>query len=144
MATTKRKWSQHVTETSDAMDVAKDTFKSAGAKTIAETVERDSEKSNRRKESPYRAAMSMLTFYINRAGKNLTPERRRVLEHAKEILRDEFGPDAAGSTKPKSAARKTAARKTTTARKTSPTRKKTATRAAASTSRKKTTARKRG
>ncbi len=121
MATTKRKWSQHVTDTSDALDVAKDTFKSAGAKTIAETVERDAEKSTRRKESPYRAAMSMLTFYINRAGKNLTPERKRVLEHAKEILRDEFGPDTA-----------TPRTKTTT-------RKKAPTRAAASTSRKKTT-----
>jgi hypothetical protein len=92
MATTaKKKWSQHVTETSDAMDVESGTFASRDPKRIAETVEHDAERSSRRKATPYRSAMSMLTFYINRAGKNLPKSQLKVLEEAKEILRAEFG-----------------------------------------------------
>jgi len=94
MATaTKKKWSQHVTETSDAMDVKAGTFASRDPKRIAETVEHDAERSSRRKTTPYRSAMSMLTFYINRAGKNLPKAQLKVLEEAKEILRAEFGKD---------------------------------------------------
>jgi hypothetical protein len=88
------KWSQRVTETSNAMDLEPNVFKQRSAKKIAESVERDAAQSTRRKSSPYRSAMSMLTFYINRAGKNLSPERRKVLENAKDVLRSEFGPQA--------------------------------------------------
>jgi hypothetical protein len=64
-----KKWSQHVTETSNAMDIEDGTFASDDPVKIARRVKKDAEASNRRKSSPYRAAMSMLTFYINRAGK---------------------------------------------------------------------------
>ncbi len=111
-----KKWSQRVTETSDAMDIASGTFASDDPEKIARTVEKDAESSSRRKSSPYRSAMSMLTFYINRAGKNLTPNHRKVLENAKEILREQFGP---GSTK-KTPATKSAAIKKSPAKKKSP------------------------
>ena len=101
-----RRWSQHVTETSDAMDIAGGTFKQRSPKAIAEAVEHDAESSTRRKASPYRSAMSMLTFYINRAGKNLSPERRKVLEAAKDVLREEFGPQATAPAKKTAASRK--------------------------------------
>jgi hypothetical protein len=87
-----KKWSGRVTATSNAMDIAPDTFTSKDPKKIARTVERDAEESKRRKASPYRSAMSMLTFYINRAGKNLPAKQRKVLEDAKDVLREEFGP----------------------------------------------------
>jgi hypothetical protein len=87
-----KKWSGRVTATSNAMDIAPDTFTSKDPKHIARAVEHDAEKSTRRKSSPYRSAMSMLTFYINRAGTNLSPKQRRVLEDAKDVLREEFGP----------------------------------------------------
>ncbi|GAC1406184.1 MAG: hypothetical protein NVSMB64_11660 [Candidatus Velthaea sp.] len=105
----KKKWSQNVTETSDAMDIAGGTFQQRDPKKIAEAVEHDAEVSKRRKSSPYRSAMSMLTFYINRAGSNLSAEQRKVLDTAKEILRAEFGPDAKAAktkTPSKSATRK--------------------------------------
>ena len=101
-----KKWSQHVTETSDAMDLEPNVFKQTSAKKIAEDIEHDAEKSTRRKTTPYRSAMSMLTFYINRAGKNLSPKQRKVLEDAKDVLRAEFGPDAAPPAKKKAPAKK--------------------------------------
>ena len=82
-----------VTETSNAMDVASGTFAKRSPRAIAREVEHDAETSTRRKSTPYRSAMSMLTFYINRAGKNLSPERRKILEQAKDVLREEFGPE---------------------------------------------------
>jgi RNA polymerase-interacting CarD/CdnL/TRCF family regulator len=106
-STPSEKWSQHVTETSNAMDIEAGTFASGDPVQIAHAVEKDAESSNRRKSSPYRSAMSMLTFYINRAGKNLAPKQRKVLEDAKDVLREEFGPAA----KPKKAAPR---KKTTT------------------------------
>ena len=81
------------------MDIESGTFASDDPKKIARAVEKDAESSNRRKSSPYRSAMSMLTFYINRAGKNLTPKHRKVLEQAKDVLREEFGPKAAAPRK---------------------------------------------
>lgn len=87
-----KKWSARVNATSNAMDIAPNTFTSGDPTKIARTVERDAEQSTRRKSSPYRSAMSMLTFYINRAGKNLTAKQRKVLEDAKDVLRAEFGP----------------------------------------------------
>ena len=89
----KRKWSQDVTENSDALDLEKDVFKSGSAKDVARSLKRSAEQSHRRKSSPFRSAMSMLTFYLNRAGKNLPKRRKETLEHAKDELRKEFGKD---------------------------------------------------
>lgn len=86
-----RKWSQHVTETSSALDLEPLVFAKDDPREIARSLKRSAEESHRRKSSPYRSAMSMLTFYINRAGKNLPEERRRTLEAAKDALREAFG-----------------------------------------------------
>ena len=98
------------------MDIEAGTFASDDPRKIARTVEKDAEESNRRNSSPYRAAMSMLTFYINRAGKNLTPKHRKVLEDAKDVLRDEFGPKAAVAKPKKTSTKKKASTKKKTAR----------------------------
>jgi len=66
-------------------------FASKDPKRIATSLKRSAERSHRRKASPYRSALSMLTFYINRAGKNLPADRRRVLQQAKVELRKKFG-----------------------------------------------------
>ena len=92
---TPRKWSARVTETSDAMDLEKDVFKSDSPQHIAASVKRSAERSHRRKSSPFRAAMSMLTFYKNRAGKNLSPRRKGILDAAKNRLRRLFHRPAA-------------------------------------------------
>ena len=86
-----RKWSEKVTETSDALDLEEDVFKSRSAKRIAASLKRSAEHSHRRKASPFQSAMSMLSFYINRAGKNLSASQKRVLEVAKIELRRQFG-----------------------------------------------------
>ncbi len=86
-----RGWSQDVTERSNALDLQHDVFAQDDPKAIARSLKRSALESHRRKSSPYRSAMSMLTFYINRAGKNLPAERRDVLERAKDALRSEFG-----------------------------------------------------
>jgi len=86
-AAPQRRWSQHVTETSDALDLESRVFARGSARQVAHSLRRSAERSQRRKSSPYRSAMSMLTFYLNRAGKNLRPARRKVLESAKEELR---------------------------------------------------------
>ena len=85
-----RKWSADVTEHSDALDLEPEVFK-GDAKTVAASLKRSAEHSRRRKSSPFRSAMSMLTFYINRAGNNLSAERKTVLEAAKDELRKAFG-----------------------------------------------------
>lgn len=89
-----RKWSQRVTETSNAMDLQPDVFKLDDAKKIAASLKRSAERSHRRKSAPYRSAMSMLTFYVNRAGHNLSARRKRVLEQAKDELRKAFGKES--------------------------------------------------
>src|SRR5438270_6924912 len=86
-----RKWSAKVTETSDALDLQEDIFKSRSAKRIATSLKRSAEHSHRRKASPFQSAMSMLTFYINRAGKNLSASQKGVLEAAKIEVRRLFG-----------------------------------------------------
>ena len=86
-----KKWSQHVTETSNALDLRANVFDLDDPKEIAKSLKRSAEDSRRRKSSPYRSAMSMLTFYINRAGTNLSAKRRKILERAKDELRAEFG-----------------------------------------------------
>lgn len=86
-----RKWSAEVTSESNALDLEPDVFVSDDPKHIARSLKRSAERSTRRKSSPFRSAMSMLTFYLNRAGKNLPVARRRVLERAKSELRKAFG-----------------------------------------------------
>ena len=85
-----RRWSAHVMATSDALDLQVDVFKRADAKAIARSLKRSAERSHRRKSEPFRSAMSMLNFYINRAGKKLPMKRRAVLERAKDELRVTF------------------------------------------------------
>lgn len=86
-----RKWSGRVTATSDALDLKQDVFKQNSPAAIARSLKRSAERSHRRKSDPYRSAMSMLVFYINRAGKNLPATRKRKLEAAKDELRKAFG-----------------------------------------------------
>ena len=86
-----KKWSGRVTATSDALDLKQDVFKQNSPTAIAKSLKRSAEQSHRRKSDPYRSAMSMLTFYINRAGKNLPAARKRMLEAAKDELRKAFG-----------------------------------------------------
>ena len=88
--TSARKWSAKVTKHSDALDLEENVFKSGTAAEIAKSLKRSAERSRRRKSSPYRSAMSMLTFYENRAGRNLSARRRHILEQAKERLRELF------------------------------------------------------
>ena len=82
-----RKWSQHVTETSDALDLKPGVFKEKDPKKIARSLKASAEHSERRKTDPYRSAMSMLTFYINRAGAALPKAEKKRLEEAKDELR---------------------------------------------------------
>lgn len=75
-------------QTTNALDLEQSVFTKRSARQIALSLKRSAERSRRRKSSPYRSAMSMLTFHINRAGRQLTPERRRVLNAAKRELRE--------------------------------------------------------
>jgi len=88
-----RRWSARVTRESDALDLDRGVFSKRDPKQIAASLKRSAERSRRRKSDPYRSALSMLTFYINRAGKNLPAARRRTLQHAKGELRKQFGRD---------------------------------------------------
>jgi hypothetical protein len=98
--TTQRRWSQHVTETSHALELEPDVFKLPTPRAIALSLRRSAIKSTHRKAEPFRSALSMLVFYINRAGKNLSAERRRTLDQAKDELRLVFGRPAAGARHP--------------------------------------------
>lgn len=86
-----KKWSQDVTQHSNALDLEQSVFTKDDPKEIARSLKRSAERSSRRNSSPYRSAMSMLTFYINRAGKGLSKKQLRVLERAKDELRVAFG-----------------------------------------------------
>jgi hypothetical protein len=81
-----RRWSQKVTDTSDALTLDKGVF-TKSPRAIALSLKRSAERSRRRKSSPYRSAMSMLTFYVNRGGKNLTAAQKKKLNQAKDELR---------------------------------------------------------
>ena len=85
-----RRWSGKVTRTSDALDLDRGVFTKRSPRDIALSLKRSAEHSRRRKSSPLRSAMSMLTFYINRAGKDLSASRKRTLEAAKQELRRLF------------------------------------------------------
>ncbi len=86
----KKNWSAKVTKTSIALDLEEGVFTLNNPKKIAASLKESAENSIRRKTAPFASAMSMLNFYINRAGKNLKPERKRILEQAKIELRKLF------------------------------------------------------
>ncbi|MER8609807.1 DUF3175 domain-containing protein [Mesorhizobium sp. M0895] len=89
--TAQRKWSADVTEHSDALDLEEHIFESHDPRKIAASLRRSAEHSDRRKAGPFQSAMSMLNFYINRAGNNLPAAQKKVLEDAKDELRVLFG-----------------------------------------------------
>ena len=85
---TVKRWSRQVTESSDALDLDSGVFSREDPRSIARSLKRSADRSKRRKSDPFRSAMSMLNFYINRAGKNLSKTRRTRLEAAKDELRE--------------------------------------------------------
>jgi Protein of unknown function (DUF3175) len=85
------RWSQRVTTRSDALDLDKGVFSLESPRAIARSLKRSADRSRRRKSEPFRSAMSMLNFYINRAGRKLPQSRRRTLESAKQELRRLYG-----------------------------------------------------
>ena len=84
------KWSQRVTEKSNALDLEKNVFTWKDPRRIARSLKRSAERSKRRKGTPLQSAMSMLNFYINRAGKDLDAGQRKILNEAKDELRSLF------------------------------------------------------
>lgn len=88
---TSKKWSQQVTRESNALDLEPGVFTWSDPRRIARSLRRSAEASTRRKTEPFRSAMSMLVFYINRAGRGLNAAQRRVLEQAKDELRRLYG-----------------------------------------------------
>lgn len=116
MATARKKrWSQRVTQTSDALTLEEGVFTRASSRGIALSLKRSADRSHKRKSSPYRSAMSMLTFYENRAGKTLPAASKRKLEGAKEELRKLYCKTAARkkTTRKKAAKKKSPTSKTT-------------------------------
>src|SRR5215203_876502 len=92
MATRKgKRWSHRVTEKSNALDLEQGVFSKDDPRSIARSLKRSADRSRRRKSDPFRSAMSMLTFYINRAGKKLSKSTLKRLEAAKEELHDLYG-----------------------------------------------------
>ena len=92
-----KRWSQQVTRESNALDLKSGVFTLASPRAIALSLKRSALASRRRKTNPYRSALSMLTFYVNRAGRGLSAARRRKLEQAKGELRAVFGKEASSS-----------------------------------------------
>ena len=86
-----KRWSARVMRTSNALDLEDGVFKKRSARGVASSLKRSAEASHRRKSAPFRSAMSMLNFHINRAGKGLSRSRRAVLERAKDELRQLYG-----------------------------------------------------
>jgi hypothetical protein len=86
-----KRWSQRVTRESDALDLKRGVFSLRDPKAIAASLKRSAERSSRRKAGAYRSALSMLTFYINRAGKTLPKTQRDRLQRAKAELKQQFG-----------------------------------------------------
>ncbi len=91
IAKRRNRWSQQVTRTSDALDLEGGVFAGSDPRAIAWSLKRSAERSTRRKSGPFRSAMSMLTFYVNRAGKQLSEKQLKTLEKAKDELRDLYG-----------------------------------------------------
>lgn len=86
-----KKWSGEVTNKSIALDLEEGVFTWDSPKKIAKSLKKSADESTRRKAKPFQSAMSMLNFYINRAGKNLSPDRKKILEESKKELRELFG-----------------------------------------------------
>lgn len=86
-----KRWSQHVTETSNALSLDEGVFSLKDPKSIARSLKRSADRSKRRKSEPFRSAMSMLNFYLNRAGKQLPKAQKDRLEKAKDELRELYG-----------------------------------------------------
>lgn len=84
-------WSRRVTQASNALDLEEGVFTLEDPREIARSLKRSAMRSERRKAEPFRSAMSMLNFYVNRAGRNLPAERRAILDAAKDELRALFG-----------------------------------------------------
>jgi hypothetical protein len=91
-----RRWSQRVTRESDALTLERGVFTKGSPKAIAASLKRSADRSRRRKSDPYRSAMSMLVFFINRAGKGLPKTRKAKLEKAKDELRVLYGRERKG------------------------------------------------
>jgi hypothetical protein len=89
-----KRWSQHVTDTSDALTLEEGVFSHDDPRKIAQSLKRSADHSTRRKSEPYRSAMSILNFYVNRAGKNLPETRKQILNKAKDELRRLYGKTA--------------------------------------------------
>jgi hypothetical protein len=89
----RKRWSQRVTQTSDALTLDRGVFAKDDPRSIARSLKRSAERSRRRKSGSYASAMSMLTFYINRAGRKLPASRKRKLIAAKQELRSLYGKD---------------------------------------------------
>ncbi len=92
--TAAKRWSQAVTAKSNALDLDHGVFALKSPAAIAKSLKRSADRSKRRKSTPYQSAMSMLNFYINRAGKNLPKQRLHLLEKAKNDLRNLYGKNA--------------------------------------------------
>jgi hypothetical protein len=90
-----KRWSQAVTANSNALDLDQGVFSLKSPAAIASSLKRSADRSKRRKSTPYQSAMSMLNFYINRAGKSLPEKQLHILEKAKDELRKLYGKDAA-------------------------------------------------
>jgi hypothetical protein len=86
-----KRWSGRVTRTSNALDLETGVFSKNDSRSIARSLKRSADRSRRRKSDPFRSAMSMLNFYINRAGRNISTEQRKKLEAAKDELRHLYG-----------------------------------------------------
>jgi len=111
-----RRWSRRVTERSDALDLQGGVFTLNDPKAIARSLKRSAERSHRRKSAPLRSAMSMLTFYINRGGRELPARRRKVLDQAKDELRRLYGRDGASPGRATKKKKKKATRRRTAKR----------------------------
>jgi cob(I)alamin adenosyltransferase len=105
-----KRWSARVTRESHALALEADVFKKESAGEIARSLKRSAERSTQRKSSPFRSAMSMLNFYINRAGDNLPAARVKVLDRAKEELRKLYDRPSASDGKTSKGAKKTGGR----------------------------------
>jgi hypothetical protein len=112
-----RKWSAKVMERSDALDLEQGVFAKSDPKAIARSLKRSAERSTRRKAEPFRSAMSMLYFFINRGGKNLSKKQKATLEKAKDELRIAFGREPKGRSTSRET-RKRAPRASTTRKRT--------------------------
>ena len=99
MAATAHRWSARVMRTSNALDLEQGVFTKRTPRAVAQSLKRSAEQSRRRKSAPFRSAMSMLNFHINRGGKGLSKSQRQVLERAKGELRKLYGKDPAVSTR---------------------------------------------